>query len=213
MSVATGEAIAQMMRRQREGEGRVARLLDAVRVLAREDDERHGAQVIAALAVELLDADAAAVLLGNTPHARRFQHRGWFGHPALADAVPIVVDARDLHDYVRSGETRFHEDASTVAGARRRTVTRTARRWSSRFRASTAPWVCSSCCGASASACCRRRCARPPNCCRRKPAACCRGCTRPPRSPATPRPTRSRSSRTGAPTTGRSRRCSPATRS
>jgi diguanylate cyclase (GGDEF)-like protein len=112
-SVVAGEAIAQMMRRQRESEGRVARLLDAVRVLAREDDERHGAQVLAALAVELLDADAAAVLLGNTPQARRFQHRGWFGHPALADAVPIVVDARELQGYVHAGETRFHEDAST----------------------------------------------------------------------------------------------------
>jgi diguanylate cyclase (GGDEF)-like protein len=113
MSVVAGEAIAQMMRRQRESEARVGRMLDAVRVLAREDDERHGAHVLAALAVELLGADAAAVLLGNGAHARIFQHRGWFGHPALADAVPWVVDVRELSGYVHAGETRFHEDAST----------------------------------------------------------------------------------------------------
>jgi diguanylate cyclase (GGDEF)-like protein len=113
MSVLAGEAIAQMMHRQRESEVRVGRLLDAVRVLAREDDERHGAQVLAAFAVELLDADAAAVLLGNGPSARLFQHRGWFGHPALADAVPWVADARELRAYINTGEVRFHEDAST----------------------------------------------------------------------------------------------------
>jgi diguanylate cyclase (GGDEF)-like protein len=113
MSVVTGEAIAQLRRRQRDSETRVGRLLDAVRVLAREEDERHGAQLLAALAVELLEADAAAVLLGNNAHARLFQHRGWFGHPALADAVPWVVDNRELQDYVQAGEVRFHEDAST----------------------------------------------------------------------------------------------------
>src|SRR4051794_27082480 len=69
MSVLTGEAIAQMMRRQRESEDRVGKLLQAVRALAREDDERHGAQVLASLAVEVLDADAAAVLLGSTANA------------------------------------------------------------------------------------------------------------------------------------------------
>jgi diguanylate cyclase (GGDEF)-like protein len=68
--------------------------------------------VLAARAVELLDADAAAVLLGNAASARRFQHRGWFGHPALADAVPWVVDTRDLQGYVHAGEPRFHRDAS-----------------------------------------------------------------------------------------------------
>jgi diguanylate cyclase (GGDEF)-like protein len=112
LSVLAGEAIAQMMQRQREAETRVGRMLDAVRVLAREDDERHGAQVLAALAVELLDADAAAVLLGSNAGARLFQHRGWFGHPALADAVPWVVDGRELHDYASPGEVIFHEDAS-----------------------------------------------------------------------------------------------------
>src|SRR5690242_4508399 len=93
ISVLAGEAIAQLMRRQRDSEVRVGRLLHAVRVLAREDDETEGAKVLAALAVEMLDADAAAVLLGNSNNARLFQHRGWFGHPALADAVPWVVDA------------------------------------------------------------------------------------------------------------------------
>src|SRR5690348_12511004 len=96
MSVVTGEAIAQMMRRQRESEVRVVRLLDAVRVLAREDDERHGAQVLTALAVELLDADAAAVFLPSRTNPGRLQHRSWYGHPALADSVPFLVDARDL---------------------------------------------------------------------------------------------------------------------
>jgi diguanylate cyclase (GGDEF)-like protein len=112
MSVVAGEAIAQMMRRQRESEVRVGRLLEAVRVLAREDDERHGAEVLAARAVELLDADASAVLLASAADARVYQHRGWFGHPALADAVPLVVDAAELYGYVSAGETRFHEDAS-----------------------------------------------------------------------------------------------------
>ena len=113
MSIVAGEAIAQMMRRQRDAEVRVTRLLDAVRVLAREDEERHGAQVLAALAVELLDADAAAVFLGNGPAARRFQQRAWYGHPALADLAPELVEATDLVRYVRPGETRFHENAAT----------------------------------------------------------------------------------------------------
>ncbi|MCU1428376.1 MAG: diguanylate cyclase [Actinomycetia bacterium] len=112
LSVGVGEAIAQMTKRQSDAEGRVGRLLDAVRVLAREDDERHGAQVIASLAVELLDADAAAVLIGNGAHARRYQHRAWFGHPALGDAVPYVVDARELRESVPPGVLRFYQDAS-----------------------------------------------------------------------------------------------------
>jgi diguanylate cyclase (GGDEF)-like protein len=112
LAVAVGEAIAQMMKRQRDAEARVARLLDAVRVLAREDDARHGGQVIASLAVELLEADAAAVLVGNGTNLRRYQHRAWFGHPALADAVPYVVDEAELRESVPPGVLRFYQDAS-----------------------------------------------------------------------------------------------------
>jgi diguanylate cyclase (GGDEF)-like protein len=114
VSVVAGEAVARLTRRQRDAEDRVGRLLQAVRVLAREEDERHGAQALSALAVDLLGADAAAVLLARDANTRLFQSRGWFGHPALADAVPWVISADELQAYVAVDEPTFHVDATAV---------------------------------------------------------------------------------------------------
>src|SRR5690348_17590658 len=34
----------------------------------------------------------------------RLQHRSWYGHPALADSVPFLVDARDLRSEEHTSE-------------------------------------------------------------------------------------------------------------
>lgn len=107
-----GEAVALVLRRQRHMERRTERLLHTVRVLARIDDERDGADVVATLTAELLDADAAAVLLsdGHGP-SRRFLNRAWAGHPALADSAPLLLDDRSAPG-LRAGEVRFIRDAT-----------------------------------------------------------------------------------------------------
>lgn len=91
--VLVGEALAFAHTRRTKAEGRVARLLDAVRILARIDDQRRGAQMVASLSAELLDADAVAVLIADRPGSHRLLNRAFFGHPALADATPLLVDA------------------------------------------------------------------------------------------------------------------------
>ncbi len=72
ISVLTGEAIAQAQQQRARAENNVGRLLQAVRVLAHVDNQREGAQVVAALAAELLDADAVSVLLAEPPGGSRF---------------------------------------------------------------------------------------------------------------------------------------------
>ncbi len=99
MLVLVGEALAFAQSRRTKAEARLERLLDAVRVLARVDDERRGAHLVASLAAELLDADAVAVLLADRPGSRRMLNRAFFGHPALADATPLLVDALDAGDF------------------------------------------------------------------------------------------------------------------
>jgi diguanylate cyclase (GGDEF)-like protein len=93
MLVLVGEALAFAQTRRTNAEARVERLLEAVRILARVDDQRIGAQLVASLAAELLGADAVAVLLADRPGSRRLLNRAFFGHPALADATPLLVDA------------------------------------------------------------------------------------------------------------------------
>ncbi len=93
MLVLVGEALAFAQARRTKAEARVERLLEAVRILARVDDQRTGAQLVASLAAELLGADAVAVLLADRPGSRRLLNRAFFGHPALADATPLLVDA------------------------------------------------------------------------------------------------------------------------
>lgn len=113
MSVVAGEAVAQAVRRQRGAERRIERLLEAVRVLARVRDERVGAEVVAGLAAELLDADAVCVLLTERRGGTRLLNRAWCGHPALADAAPLTLDA--LADPgLHAGSSRFFPDASML---------------------------------------------------------------------------------------------------
>jgi diguanylate cyclase (GGDEF)-like protein len=99
MLVLVGEALALAQTRRTKAEARVDRLLDAVRILARVDDERRGAQLVASLSAELLGADAVAVLLADRPGSRRLLNRAFFGHPALAEATPLLVDALDAGEF------------------------------------------------------------------------------------------------------------------
>ncbi len=93
MLVLVGEALALAHSRRTKAEARVERLLEAVRILARVDDQRRGAQLVASLSAELLDADAVAVLIADRPGSHRLLNRAFFGHPALADATPLLIDA------------------------------------------------------------------------------------------------------------------------
>jgi diguanylate cyclase (GGDEF)-like protein len=106
MSVLVGEMIAQAELHRQRAEYRVDRLLHAVRVLARVEDERAGANLVAALAAELLAAQAVAVLLTDRPSGRRYLNRAFFGHPALSDAAPLIVDSYG-EVALDAGATRF----------------------------------------------------------------------------------------------------------
>jgi diguanylate cyclase (GGDEF)-like protein len=106
ISVLVGEMIAQAERQRSGAERHVERLLDAVRLLARVDDEREGARRVAALAAELLGAQAVSVLLAERPNDRRFLNRAFFGHPALADTAPLLLDA-EIDTESLQGGTRF----------------------------------------------------------------------------------------------------------
>ncbi len=113
MLVFVGEALAFAQTRRTQAEERVERLLEAVRILARVDDQRTGAHLVASLAAELLDADAVAVLLADRNGSRRLLNRAFFGHPALADATPLLVDALGSGDY-DARSTRFIADPERV---------------------------------------------------------------------------------------------------
>ncbi len=113
MLVFVGEALSFAQHRRTQAEARVERLLDAVRILARVDDQRTGAHLVASLAAELLGADAVAVLLADRPDSRRLLNRAFFGHPALADATPLLVDALGSGE-IDGHATRFISDPERV---------------------------------------------------------------------------------------------------
>jgi diguanylate cyclase (GGDEF)-like protein len=115
ISVLVGEMIAQAELHRRRAERRVERLLHAVRVLARVDDERTGAQLVASFAAEVLGAQAVSVLLADSSGGRRFLNRAFFGHPALADAAPLLLDRLGSRE---SADAQFVALASTGAAIR-----------------------------------------------------------------------------------------------
>jgi diguanylate cyclase (GGDEF)-like protein len=92
LSVLVGETMAQAELHRRRAERRVERLLHAVRVLARVEDERTGAQLVASFASEVLNAQAVSVMLADRAGGRRYLNRAFFGHPALADTAPLLLD-------------------------------------------------------------------------------------------------------------------------
>jgi diguanylate cyclase (GGDEF)-like protein len=116
MSVLVGETLAQAQLRRSRAEERVDQLLHAVRVLARIEHERTGAEIVASLAADLLGADAVAVLLADRPEQRRYLNRAFFGHPALGDAAPLIMDALGEDASLRAGKTRFFTQ-TTARGA------------------------------------------------------------------------------------------------
>jgi diguanylate cyclase (GGDEF)-like protein len=107
MSVLVGEAIAQAQQHRLRADRRVDRLLHAVRVLARVSDERSGAQLVAALSADLLNAQAVTVMLAERRGGRRYLNRAFFGHPALADAAPLLLECYTDEGMLRGGTTRF----------------------------------------------------------------------------------------------------------
>jgi len=97
VGVVAGEAIAFVLRRQRRAETHIEHLLSAVRVIVRITAEREGVEVLASLAADLVDADAAVVYLADPRVPHRFLCRGWNGHPALANSAPMILDASRVH--------------------------------------------------------------------------------------------------------------------
>ena len=110
MLVLMGEALAFAQARRDKAEARVERLLEAVRILAHVEDQRRGAQLVASLAAELLGADAVAVLLADRNGSKRLLNRAFFGHPALADATPLLVDLLGGGEHLDSSSTQFFGD-------------------------------------------------------------------------------------------------------
>ncbi len=107
MSVLVGEMIAQANVHRRRAERRVEHLLQAVRVLARVEDERVGAQIVASLAAELLEAQAVTVLLADRNGSRRYLNRAFFGHPSLAETAPLLMDVFNCEGTRSLDATRF----------------------------------------------------------------------------------------------------------
>jgi diguanylate cyclase (GGDEF)-like protein len=114
MLVLMGEALAFAQTRRNKAEARVERLLEAVRILAHVDDQRRGAQLVASLAAELLGADAVAVLLADRNGSKRLLNRAFFGHPALADATPLLIDTLGTADGLDANATHFFGDPDRV---------------------------------------------------------------------------------------------------
>jgi diguanylate cyclase (GGDEF)-like protein len=112
VSACVGEMIAQVERRRARAERRIGRLLEAVRVLAAATDEPTAAHLLASLAAELLDADAVAVYLSDRPGATTYRNRAAFGHPAVADAAPLIIDGRAEPGRLRPGIATFFPDAT-----------------------------------------------------------------------------------------------------
>ena len=111
VSVLVCEAIALVEGRRAIAARQLGRLLDAVRLLAAVDDEHIGAHLVASLATDLLDADAAAVYLPDSRRTAVYRNRAAAGHPAVADAAPLVLDRKLDPDHLRAGTT-FFADAS-----------------------------------------------------------------------------------------------------
>ena len=107
MSVLVGEMIAQAELQRSRADHRVDQLLLAVRTLGRVNDERAGAELVAMLAAELLGAQAVSVLLADRRNPRRYLNHAFFGHPALADAAPLLLDSFGNRAAMRGGVTRF----------------------------------------------------------------------------------------------------------
>jgi diguanylate cyclase (GGDEF)-like protein len=114
MSVFVGEALALAQQRRTRAEDRVARLLEAVRTLSRVTDARRGADLVASLFAELLGAEAVAVLLSEPANKRRFLNRAYFGHPALREAAPLLIDALGTERAFTTGRTSFVVEPSRI---------------------------------------------------------------------------------------------------
>ena len=170
MLVLVGEALAFAQARRTKAEARVERLLEAVRILARVDDQRTGAQLVASL-------------VGRA--ARRRRGRGAARRSAR---IPTPVEPCVLRSprarrrdaparrHARLGRVRrLRHRASSPIPQRVRALTPAAecvRAVSTRPAARSGPgarsaW--SSRCGRRRGASCTRRRARPPSCCRRRP--------------------------------------------
>ncbi len=107
MSVFVGEAIALGEQHRKRADHRVDRLLHAVRVLGRVENERTGAQLVAALTADLLHAQAVSVMLADRRGKHRYLNRAFFGHPALADTAPLLLDSYADDSMLRGGRTCF----------------------------------------------------------------------------------------------------------
>jgi len=111
VGVVAGESVGLVLQRQRRAEIRIERLLNAVRVIVRVTREREGAEVLASLAADLMDADAAVVYIADRRAPHRLLSRAWSGHPALADSAPLILERSQM----RPGGIEVFPDAR-VAG-------------------------------------------------------------------------------------------------
>ncbi len=107
MSVLVGEAVAQLMRRQVLNERRVAQMLDAVRVMARAEDETRGAQLLAVSCGDLIDLDAVTVLVTDPRRLGVLAPQAWHGDAALADQAPTTLPIAELTSVVTDEPVAF----------------------------------------------------------------------------------------------------------
>ena len=96
-------------------ERRIGRLLEAVRVLASVDDAADRVRTSSRPWPRSCSTPTPSpVYLADRPRSSTFRNRASFGHPAVADAAPLVIDARVDPDLLRADVTTFLADASAT---------------------------------------------------------------------------------------------------
>lgn len=112
MWLVVGIVLAEVSFFRRRAERSIQRLLDAARRLLAARDEAHGADVLAELAIDMLEADSVAVMLADGLESSRFTNAGQRAWPTGIGEVVVdtQVEPGGVSDAVRRGETVFVSD-------------------------------------------------------------------------------------------------------
>lgn len=110
--VIVGVVLAQVSLFRRRAERSIERLLEAARRLLAARDEVHGADMLAELARDMLEADSVAVMLSDGLESSRFTNAGQREWPTEIGAVEVDIktDVGGIGEAVHKGETVFVSD-------------------------------------------------------------------------------------------------------
>lgn len=112
MWIVVGVVLAQVSLFRRRAERSIERLLEAARRLLAARDETQGADMLAEMARDMLEADSVAVMLADGLESSRFTNAGQRDWPTGIGEVVVdtQVEPGGVTDAVRRGETVFVAD-------------------------------------------------------------------------------------------------------